>query len=111
VRAEEAREAKGRICTQKSRPCTFVLRLHGEQELVAMSEAREPMSKVRKTFKVSWYRCPIPTERLKEITRRSDLQGAIQAVGFLVIIGALGAVTWWLFARELWVWTAVAPQA
>ena len=40
-----------------------------------MSANYEPMSEVRKTFKVAWYRCPIEPETLRMLTKRCDLKG------------------------------------
>ncbi len=69
---------------------------------------RTAMSKVRTTFKVGWYRCPIAPEKLRELTQRSDLKGAAQTVGYLALIVALGLVTWYFASRGLWGLMAVA---
>jgi fatty acid desaturase len=67
-----------------------------------MPDVREPMATVRESFKVSWYRCPIPPEQLKALTQRSDARGALQTLGYLALVAGLGAVTWILYDRALW---------
>lgn len=62
----------------------------------------EPLDQVRKEFRVAWYRCPIPRDRLKELTARSDLRGAFQAVGHLVLLVTSGTVTLLAWQRGLW---------
>jgi fatty acid desaturase len=73
-----------------------------------MAQQREPMDKVRQTFKVDWYRCPIPRETLKELTRRSDVRGLLQTLGYLALLVVTGGAAWFCFSRALWVWFAVA---
>ena len=73
-----------------------------------MSEQRTPMAHVRESLKVAGYRCPIPPDRLRELTRRSDAQGALQTIGFLALVVALGLVTWHLYRQRLWGWMALA---
>ena len=68
-----------------------------------MNAEREPLREVRKNFHVSWYRCPIDPAVLREHTRRSDLKGLSQALGHLLVLAALGALTMFLFARHIWV--------
>ena len=67
-----------------------------------MKESREPMAHVRESFKVSWYRCPIAPDQLRELTKRSDLQGWIQTLGYLLLLAALGSLTWYLYSVRLW---------
>jgi fatty acid desaturase len=73
-----------------------------------MSDSHEPLDQVRKSFKVSWYRCPIEPAALKDLTRRSNLQGFIQALGHLAIIGVTGFLACWFFAHHAWVGFAVS---
>jgi fatty acid desaturase len=67
-----------------------------------MTKEHAPMAKVKDTLKVSWYRCPIPPERLRELTKRSDLKGAVQTLGFLTLAAALALVSWYFYSRGLW---------
>lgn len=39
----------------------------------------ETMDQVRKTFRISWYRCPIERETLRSLTKRSNAEGFFQA--------------------------------
>jgi fatty acid desaturase len=73
-----------------------------QSEVFPMTQERKPMSVVRETLKVNWYRCPILPEKLRELTKRSDLQGAFQTFGFLVLVVGLGVVSWLCYARGLW---------
>ena len=34
-----------------------------------------PLADVRKDLRVEWYRCPVEGAKLRELSRRSDLQG------------------------------------
>jgi fatty acid desaturase len=73
-----------------------------------MSEAFEPLQEVRKSFKVSWYRCPIEPAVLKDHTSRSNLQGFLQAIGHLAIIALAAFFTCYFFGRGIWVGFAIS---
>jgi fatty acid desaturase len=73
-----------------------------------MSENHEPMGKVRATLKIPWYRCPVEPALLKELTRRSDLRGAAQTAGFLLLLAVTAAATWYCFDHGIWAGFAVA---
>lgn len=73
-----------------------------------MAELYEPINQVRKTLKVNWYRTPIDREKLRILTKRSDLRGFVQSVGYLVLIACTGAATYLLFLNQIWVGMAVA---
>lgn len=62
----------------------------------------EPMDQVRKTFRLSWYRCPIERETLKKLTKRSDIRGLFQAVGHIVLQLVTGYFTWRFFYQGIW---------
>ncbi len=62
----------------------------------------EPLKQVRKSLQIPWYRCPIDRGKLKELTRRNDLRGAFQAVGFILLLAITGAATWYLFGLNIW---------
>jgi fatty acid desaturase len=55
-----------------------------------------------------WYRCPIAGDKLRELSRRSDLQGLFQAVGHLALVTATGLLTVYLYFQQQWVWFFVA---
>jgi fatty acid desaturase len=73
-----------------------------------MKMEREPMARVRATFKVDWYRCPVAPDQLKRLTKRSDLKGALQAFGYLALLVALGMAAWYFAAQRLWGLLAIA---
>jgi fatty acid desaturase len=73
-----------------------------------MAVQGEPLGQVRKNLHISWYRCPVEPARLKELTRRNDLQGALQTFGHLLLLIVTAAATWLFFSRGIWVGFALA---
>lgn len=75
-----------------------------------------PLSEVRKTLRVKWYRCPISHERLRALSTRSNKKGWIQAGGHFGIYVSLALITvvfwslqaWIMFALCLWLLGFVA---
>ena len=67
-----------------------------------------PLNETRRTLRVKWYRSPIEPAALRRLMRRSDLRGAFQAVGHLALAAATGALTYYLFTRQLWAAFALA---
>ena len=61
-----------------------------------------PLAEVRKTLRVEWYRSPIPGKRLRELSRRSDLQGWFQAGGHLALFCLTGALVYHFWSLQLW---------
>ena len=57
---------------------------------------------------VAWKRPPIDREILKRCRKKSDLQGMWHSLGVLVILGASGTLSYWLFSTERWVLLAIA---
>ena len=66
-----------------------------------------PLAEVRKDLRVEWYRCPIEGAKLRELSRRSDLQGCYQAGGHLALFLLTGAVTYFFWLQQIWVGVAV----
>ena len=66
-----------------------------------------PLADVRKDFRVEWYRCPIEGPKLRELSRRSDLQGWYQAGGHLALFLLTGALTYFFFLQQIWVGVVV----
>jgi fatty acid desaturase len=62
----------------------------------------KPLAEVRKTLRVDWYRCPIPGAKLRELSKRSDLQGFFQAGGHLALFIATGSLTYYFWSQQLW---------
>jgi fatty acid desaturase len=52
---------------------------------------------------INWYRSPIEKETLRQLTRKSDLKGWLQAGSFLMIYLALTAFALYLSRIRLWV--------
>lgn len=61
-----------------------------------------PLDEVRENLRVKWYRCPIDPGRLRELMKRSDLQGAFQTLGHLGLFTATGLATAYLFTEKMW---------
>ena len=61
-----------------------------------------PLAEVRQNLRVKWYRSPIDPGTLRRLMQRSDLQGALQALGHLGLFAATGALTAYFFTRAMW---------
>ncbi len=70
---------------------------------LAIESSYPPLSEVRKTLRVKWYRCPINHERLRELSVRSDKKGWIQAGGHLGIYLLLAALTVMFWSQQAWI--------
>ncbi|MFA3915559.1 fatty acid desaturase [Ruegeria hyattellae] len=68
----------------------------------------QPLSQVRDTLKVQWYRSRMPPERFRALSRRSDRQGWKQAGGHLGLFCLTGAATYLAWAQGLWLLFVVA---
>ena len=68
-----------------------------------MEKTYTPLTEVRRTMRVKWYRSPIDKTVLHSIMQRSDLQGWFQSVGHLALGAATGALTYYMFVQQLWV--------
>ena len=68
-----------------------------------MTADYEPLESVRKHIRMSWYRCPIEPARLRELTRGSDLRGALQTAGHILLLVITGAATYYFFNQRVWV--------
>jgi len=73
-----------------------------------MSSPKQTHGEVCKTLNVVWYRCPIASDKLRELSRRSDLQGLFQAVGHLALFATTGLLTAFFYFQQQWVWFFVA---
>ena len=62
----------------------------------------QPLAEVRKTLRVEWYRCRIEGVKLRELSRRSDLQGWFQAGGHLALFVATGALSYFFWSQAMW---------
>ncbi len=73
-----------------------------------MGKEYEPLRQVRDSLRIPWYRSPIEPALLKELTARSDLQGAFQTLGHIALLVITGAATWYFFSHGIWAGFAVA---
>ena len=73
-----------------------------------MSESYEPLDKVRKKLRIKWYRCPIERDKLRELNKRSNLRGLLQALGHLMLMAGTGVLTYYLFLQQTWIGFACA---
>ncbi len=62
----------------------------------------KPLKEVRKDLRVEWYRCPIDHATLRELSKRSDLQGWLQAGGHLGLVALSGTITFLLWSQQQW---------
>jgi fatty acid desaturase len=68
----------------------------------------QPLAEVRQNLKVKWYRTKIDSQKLKELSARSDAQGWLQAGGHLALFMLTGAATYLLWSQGLWLGFLVA---
>jgi fatty acid desaturase len=62
----------------------------------------QPLAEIRKKLRVDWYRCPVERAKLRELSKRSDLQGWFQAGGHLALFVATGSLVYLFWAQQLW---------
>ena len=73
-----------------------------------MEKTYTPLTEVRRTMRVKWYRSPIDKSVLRSIMEPSDLQGLFQSLGHLALWAGSGTLTYYLFVQKLWVGFALA---
>ena len=61
-----------------------------------------PMSEVRKSLKINWYRCPIDKQVLSQLVKKSDMKGLIQSLGHLGLWVLTGSLSWAMFTLGSW---------
>jgi len=67
-----------------------------------------PLDEVRQSLRVEWYRCPIPGAKLRELSKRSNLQGWFQAGGHLALFASTGALVYHFWSQQIWLGFLVA---
>ena len=67
-----------------------------------------PLSEVTKELKIKWLRPKVDADKLRELSKRSDLQGWIQALGHLGIWLVTGASVFYFWTQSLWIPFAIA---
>ncbi len=63
----------------------------------------EPLSEVRENLKVQWYRSRLAPARFRELSKRSDRQGWMQAGGHFGLFCLTGAAVYLTWAQGLWI--------
>lgn len=61
-----------------------------------------PLSDVRKSLRIKWYRSPIKHARLRELSERSDSQGWKQAGGHGLLFASLAISTVYFWSQQSW---------
>lgn len=67
-----------------------------------------PLAEVRKTLRVEWYRSPIAGAKLRELSKRSDLQGWIQAGGHIALFIVTAILVYMFWSQQLWLGFLIA---
>ena len=78
------------------------------KRFVVVSTVRHPLADVRRTLRVRWYRSPIDPGVLRQLMRRSDLQGWWQALGVIGYLTGTALLAWHFFTQRQWPLFAVA---
>ena len=68
----------------------------------------QPLAKVRQTLKVKWYRTKIDRNKMKELSKRSDTQGWVQAGGHFALFLITGALTFYFWSQQIWIAMLIA---
>jgi fatty acid desaturase len=63
----------------------------------------QPLSEVRETLKVKWYRSKIDHNKLKELSTRSDAQAWFQAGGHLALYILTGSLVFYFWSQQIWI--------
>ena len=61
------------------------------------------LSKARDTLNIQWYRSAMEPQRFRELSRRSDLKGWIQAGGHFGLFMITGLFVYLAWAAEFWI--------
>ena len=59
-------------------------------------------------MRIKWWRPEIDREKLRHLTRRSDIRGLLHSLGILALWGSTATATILLWQRELWGWMVLA---
>jgi fatty acid desaturase len=73
-----------------------------------MSTTYPPLSEVKSSLQIDWYRCPVERERLRELSRRSNAKGFLHALGHLALLLVTGYLTHRFFVAREWLPFALA---
>lgn len=70
--------------------------------------AYQPLAEVRDTLKVQWYRSKMPPERFRELSKRDDAKGWLQAGGHFALFCTTGLAVYLTWANGMWLAFALA---
>ncbi|WP_170604154.1 fatty acid desaturase [Ruegeria arenilitoris] len=70
--------------------------------------AYKPLSEATEDLKVQWYRSKMPPERFRELSKRIDRKGWLQAGGHLVLFCLTGAALLYTWTQSWWILFAIA---
>lgn len=70
-----------------------------------------PLSEVRKSLRVQWYRCPVDRGVFAKLVERSDKEGFFQAFGHLAIWLVTGTIVYVCWARQVFMAMCLAMFA
>ncbi len=73
-----------------------------------MGNSYPPLSAAHKELKIKWYRSPVESSKLREMARRSNIKGGIQALGHLGLFLITGTLVFWMWSRQNWGGFAIA---
>jgi fatty acid desaturase len=73
-----------------------------------MSTDFRPLAEVRSNLRVEWYRCPVERDRLRQLSKRSNLQGLFQALGHLALFVCTGSLVYTCSVHHNWIGFAVS---
>ncbi|MCY3551331.1 MAG: fatty acid desaturase [Candidatus Poribacteria bacterium] len=62
----------------------------------------QPLAEVRKVLRVKWYRSKIDHTTLRNLSKRSDLQGWFQAGGHLALWLLTGSLVYFFWSQAMW---------
>lgn len=66
------------------------------------THAYPPLSQIRKSLRVKWYRCPIQQNKLRTLSIRTDSQGWKQCGGHFLLFLSIAALTLFLWSQQSW---------
>ena len=73
-----------------------------------MSAQYAPLREARRSLCVRWYRCPIPIEKLRELSRPNDLQAWFQTGGHIALFTGTGVLVYLFLRQQIWLGFALA---
>ena len=73
-----------------------------------MSTQYAPLKEARRSPRVRWYRCPIPIEKLRELSRPNDFQAWCQTGGHIALFTGTGVLVYLFLRQQIWLGFALA---